>query len=92
MTSTPWRYDGALRRPRAVAVVGDDDELQSGARRRGGDVIDRAGTIRTPGVDVDGAARAGWHSRGDRQRLPRGRQRERHDRRRDDDDRGDDAT
>ena len=36
-----------LRRARAVAVIGEDDELQSGARGRGRDLVDRAAAVRS---------------------------------------------
>jgi len=36
---------GRFRSPRAVAVVGDDDELESRTCGRGGDVIERAGPV-----------------------------------------------
>ena len=39
----------------AVSVVSQDDELESGARCRSGDVIDGAGPIRTARVDVNRA-------------------------------------
>ena len=56
MHSTPWRYAGASGSRDAVAVVGQDDELEPGARRRRGDVIDGARPIRTASVDVDRSA------------------------------------
>jgi hypothetical protein len=38
--------------PRAIAVVGKDDEVQTCASRSGGDLINRARSIRTIGVNV----------------------------------------
>lgn len=53
-----WRR----RNTGGVPVVGDDDELQPGARGRGGDLVQAAGAIGRGGVDVVGAAndRALW--------------------------------
>ena len=45
-----------LGRPRAVAVIGQDDELQAGARRRGRDRRRRAAAVRPIGVNVIRAA------------------------------------
>ena len=39
----------------AVAVVGEDDELESGARGRRGDVLGRAAAVGALGMDVKGA-------------------------------------
>ena len=38
-----------------IAMVGDDDELQSGLRRRGRDVVDAAVAVGPIGVDVEHA-------------------------------------
>ena len=76
------------RRTCAVAVIGDDDEAQAGACRRGGNIVDGAAAVRARGVDVDGAAHAGGRRDGEgrRPRRPRPRRRgqggERHDRER----------
>ena len=43
---------GRIRRPRRVAVVGEDDELQIGARRGGRDFTRVAVPVRSGGVDV----------------------------------------
>ena len=39
-----------------VAVIGEDDELQSGACRDGGDVVGRTAAVRAIAVDVQHAA------------------------------------
>ena len=83
---------GGLRPPGAVAVIGHDHEFQSGARRRGGDIVDRSGAIRAACVDVHDAAGASRNRGSNGQRLPGGRQRERHNRCCHEDDCGDDAT
>jgi hypothetical protein len=62
-----------LGRSDTVAVIRDDDELQPGTSRGGGDFVDRAGAIRARGVNVD---RAGGHARvvaGSRERDARWR-------------------
>ena len=41
-----------VRLARAVAVIGEDDELQAGPRRGRGDVVWRSGSVRAIGVDV----------------------------------------
>ena len=42
-----------LLRATAVAVIGEDDEREAGARRCSGDLIDGAGPVRTPRVHVE---------------------------------------
>src|SRR4029450_7389458 len=45
-----------IRLASAVTVIGEDHEVESGSRRRTGDVIDRARPIRTSCVNVNCAA------------------------------------
>ena len=59
------------RRARAVAVIGDDDELQAGAGRRGGDLVDGAAAVRARRVDVDDAAGDGGRRDGEGRRPRR---------------------
>ena len=47
---------GRLGQSRAVAVVGEDHELQAGPRGGGGDLVDRAVTVGPVRVHVEGAA------------------------------------
>ena len=49
---------GQIRCSRPVAVIGDDDELQSGGRCRACDFVDRAGSVGPHRMHVDDAADA----------------------------------
>ena len=57
---------GASGDARAVAVVGEDDELQPGPRRRGGDLVDACRCRRSVGVHVIRAAHRSRARRGRR--------------------------
>src|SRR5262249_3072741 len=64
---------GRQRRACAVAVIRQDDELEPGARRGGGDFIGGAGAVRGGGVDVIGAVKDGWRRENDRVTVGRTR-------------------
>ena len=55
----------------AVPVVGENDEVESGPRRGGRDVIDRAGSIRTSRMNVNRSAHRRAQRRGRRQECAR---------------------
>jgi hypothetical protein len=72
-------------------MIGEDDELQAGARGGGGDAVRRSRAVRPPGMDVDGAAHGRPQAARDRRRLWRSRRQRHVPRRRRDDEEKDET-